>query len=155
MIESHRPYLRRVAARVVGADDADDLVQETLLLAWRGRGAFDGRNPAGWLAAICRHRGIDLARRRRFVTLVLDHLPQRPDPAPGPEAGALTHEVGEAILLALATLSDQQADAVWRCCAEGQTYDAAAADLGVPKTTVRMRLNAGRQRLRALLAGES
>lgn len=153
LLVNYRPLMLRVAAGIVGAADAEDATQEAAMLAWRSRATFDGATPAGWLTTITRHRCISLARRRRFVTVTLDHLAQRPDPAPQPEGAILAREVGEAILAALATLSDRQADAVWRCCALGETYEAAAASLGVPKTTVRMRLNAGRTRLRTLLAG--
>lgn len=153
MLVNYRPLMLRVAASVVGDDEAEDAAQEATMLAWRRRASFDGTTPAGWLTTLTRNRCIDLTRRRQFVTVALDHLPERGDPAQEPEPSLLAREVGEAILSALATLSDRQADAVWRCCAEGQTYDQAAAATGVPKTTIRMRLNAGRSRLRALLAG--
>lgn len=153
LLDNYRPLMLRVAASVVGREEAEDAAQEAALLAWRHRDAFDGRDPAAWLATITRRRCIDMLRRRHFVTVVLDHLPERADPAQEPEPAALAHEVGEAILLALAALSDRQADAVWRCCADGQTMGEAAAANGVPVTTVKMRLNAARQRLRALLAG--
>lgn len=151
MLVAYRPLMLRVAAGIVGPADAEDAAQESAMLAWRGRATFDGATPAGWLATLTRNRCIDLARRRRLVTVALDHLPERADADQEPESRLLAREVGDALLAALATLSDRQADAVWRCCAEGQTYDQAAAALGVPKTTVRMRLNAGRAKLRGLL----
>lgn len=153
MLTTHRAVMRRAAAAIIGDAEADDAAQEACLRAWRGRATFDGRAPAGWLATIARNAATDMLRRRHFVTVTLDHLAQRPDPAPEPEGTILAREVGEAILAALATLSERQADAVWRCCAAGQSYDQAAASLDVPKTAIRARLHTARVRLRTLLAG--
>lgn len=153
MLGRHRTFLLRVAASIVGPEDAEDVVQEACLRAWRGRAAFDGRAPGGWLATIARHAATDMLRRRHFVTVVLDHLPERADPAQEPEPAALAREVGEAIAAALATIPRDQADAVLRCCGDGQKYREAAGASGVPVTTIRARLNKARVRLRGLLAG--
>lgn len=54
--------LRHVSRQEV----AEDLVQETLLAAWRGRERFDGRSTREtWLISILRHKIIDHLRRPR------------------------------------------------------------------------------------------
>lgn len=153
MLECHRQFMLRVAASVVGAESAEDVVQDAALLAWRGWATFDGQNPGGWLATITRHRAVSTLRRRRFTTVVLDLLPGRADPAPQPEAATLAREVGEAIAAALATIPRDQADAVLLCDRDGLDYHEGAALLGVPKATVGTRLRRARLKLRGLLAG--
>lgn len=153
LLVAHRAMLLGVAAGFVGFEEAEDAVNDTFALAWRDRARFDGRAPGGWLATICRHRCIDITRRRRFVTVALDHLPERADPAREPEAAALCAAVGEAIVMALAQLRDEQVDAVLLCERDGRDLHEAATMLGVPLGTIKSRLSRGRVRLRALLAG--
>lgn len=153
MLTAHRVFMLRVAASVAGAEAAEDVVQDACLLAWRGRATFDGHNPGAWLATITKNRAIGTLRRRRFTTVVLDLLPQRPDPAPQPEATALAREVGEAIAAALTAIPREQADAVLRCDLDGATYAQAATATGVEKATIGTRVYRGRRRLRTLLGG--
>ncbi len=54
-----------VARQVASADDANDIVQDAFIEAWRGLGSFDRSRPVGpWLRAICRHRMIKHLRER-------------------------------------------------------------------------------------------
>lgn len=50
------PVMLRVARRFTGnLHDAEDLVQETLIRAYRGLDGFDGRHPRAWLFTILRN----------------------------------------------------------------------------------------------------
>jgi len=64
--ERHGDYLYRFAvARVRRPDAAEDLVQETLLAAWKARDEFDGRaTERTWLTAILKRKAVDWLRRR-------------------------------------------------------------------------------------------
>jgi RNA polymerase sigma-70 factor (ECF subfamily) len=64
--EQHGDYLYRFAlSRVRRAEAAEDLVQETLLAAWRTRSEYDGRSSERtWLTAILKYKVIDWLRRR-------------------------------------------------------------------------------------------
>lgn len=66
----HVTVLHRYAARLVGPADADDVVQEALVRAWRRWSTYDDRRgaPLPWLVAIVRDRGSRHRSRRR------DHL---------------------------------------------------------------------------------
>jgi len=119
------PYRRELQLhiyRMVGSvQDAEDLLQETLLAAWRGLGQFQGRaSVRAWLYRIATNRSLDALRasRRRpehmrrmtevpeptrrtepiwlepFPDILLEGIP---DEAPGPEA---RYEGREAIALA-------------------------------------------------------
>ena len=119
------PYRRELQVhiyRIVGSpQDAEDLLQETLLAAWRGLEQFEGRaSLRAWLYRIATNRSLDALRasRRRpedlqrmtempeptrygdaiwlepFPDVLLERIP---DQAPGPEA---RYEAREAIALA-------------------------------------------------------
>lgn len=63
-VERHGDYLYRFAlARVRRAEAAEDLVQEALLAAWRGRARYGGRAAErSWLTAILKRKVIDWLR---------------------------------------------------------------------------------------------
>lgn len=63
-VELHGDYLYRYALRSVRRSEvAEDLVQETLLAAWRGRDGFAGRSSErSWLTAILKRKVIDWLR---------------------------------------------------------------------------------------------
>jgi RNA polymerase sigma-70 factor (ECF subfamily) len=118
------PYRRELQLhiyRIVGsAQDAEDLLQETLLAAWRGLERFEERaSVRSWLYRIATNRALDALRssRRRREDQSMTQLPEPtqwseptwiqpypdvllegvPDKAPGPEA---RYEAKEAIELA-------------------------------------------------------
>jgi RNA polymerase sigma-70 factor (ECF subfamily) len=60
--------LRRRAMQLArNPDAADDLVQDTLMLAWAARDGFDGRYMGAWLLRIMRNRFISLAKRPKIL----------------------------------------------------------------------------------------
>jgi len=73
-LERYGDYLYRFAvARVRRADAAEDLVQETLLAAWKARGQFDGTaSERTWLTAILKRKVIDWLRRQVRERLAVD-----------------------------------------------------------------------------------
>jgi RNA polymerase sigma-70 factor (TIGR02960 family) len=119
------PYRRELQLhiyRIVGSgQDAEDLLQETLLAAWRGLERFEGRaSVRAWLYRIATNRSLDALRAsrrrpedlqrmtevpeptRRAEPIWLEPYPDVllegiPDEAPGPEA---RYETKEAIALA-------------------------------------------------------
>jgi RNA polymerase sigma-70 factor (TIGR02960 family) len=66
LTEPHRRELQRHCYRMVGSvQDAEDLVQEALLAAWRGLEAFEGRpSVRAWLHRIATNRCLDALRAR-------------------------------------------------------------------------------------------
>lgn len=67
LADEYRDALRALALRMLrNADDANDAVQETLVKAYRGIGAFQaGRPVLPWLSRICSNCCVDVLRRRR------------------------------------------------------------------------------------------
>jgi RNA polymerase sigma-70 factor (TIGR02960 family) len=121
LTDSYQRELQLHIYRIVGsAQDAEDLLQETLLAAWRGLGQFEGRaSLRAWLYRIATNRSLDALRasRRRPEEERITQMPEPtrwnepvwlepypdfllesiPDEAPGPEA---RYETKEAIALA-------------------------------------------------------
>src|SRR6478752_4487854 len=67
LTDPYRRELQLHVYRIVGsAQDAEDLLQETLLAAWRGLGQFEGRaSVRAWLYRIATNRSLDALRASR------------------------------------------------------------------------------------------
>jgi RNA polymerase sigma-70 factor (ECF subfamily) len=77
-----RPRLLRIATSLVGTSHADDVVQDTYLIARARSGQV--RDPlavSAWLVRICIHRSFRVNRRGRRLRELLDALPGRDRPA--------------------------------------------------------------------------
>lgn len=148
------PDLRRAARRFArSAEDADDLVQETLLKVW-SRMAMTRRQAAG-TAPVTDLRAYAFATLRNCARTRPPGPPQaatdasdtRADPGADPEARALA----SAALRALSALPDEQRHLMRLRALEGLSYAEIAAETGLPMGTVTSRLARGRRALRLAL----
>jgi RNA polymerase sigma-70 factor, ECF subfamily len=82
------PHLLVLSRALVGAAHAEDVAQESLLVAFRRWQAIGKmRSPAGYVRGICLHKAVSLMRRRTLERQVLGRLTKRAalPPAPLPE----------------------------------------------------------------------
>lgn len=136
------------AARAFAPNAADDLLQETLLKAWRGFGGYRrGTNFRAWLATILRHAAVDRARAIRLEPLPLDET--RLADAPAVDAA-----LPEDVEAALAKLPAMHRVLVVLCDVQGLKYREIADALDIPIGTVMSGLHAARAKLREYLARE-
>lgn len=152
----YRAYVRPVywiAYGLVGAvADAEDVTQETFVVAWRKLPALElaGESILPWLATICRFQAANrLRQRRRDQAHTTDAADGTIADTVSVEEQVITTALAERITAELGTLSvlDQQ---IFRlCAAEGYAYQAAAEELGVSHAVVRNRLSRVRSQLRS------
>ena len=131
--------------------EAEDLVQDTLLRAYRGIAGFDGRHPRAWLLTILRNTHINRNRRRR------PELLRDPDSANDRLAasasddrtdGFVDDDLDVEIVRALDALEDPFLRVVELVDIDGLSYAEAAEVLDVPVGTVMSRLHRARSRIR-------
>jgi len=150
--------LLRVARSITGnTDDAEDLVQETLLRAYRGLATFDGEHSRAWLLTIMRNANINSHRRQRPALLRdPDGRNDRSDPrspvAPSAEDVVSESWVDDRIDAAMDELPPRLRQAMQLIDIDQLTYDEAAVVLGIPSGTVMSRLHRARRRVRDRLA---
>ena len=155
------PHLRmlfRLARRLVREPaDAEDLVQETCLKAFRSFHQFcPGSNAKAWLVTILMNAGRDRARKvsRMPLALSFDEIAefvQRRPPARTPEAMAVQNNLGHLVRLAIDDLPPEFRLVVLLADVEGLTYQEIADTIGCPMGTVMSRLHRGRRLLRTTL----
>ena len=156
------PSVARVAnALTRDAADADDLVQETFLRAFRHWGTFDQTSDCKrWLSAICRNTYFAQHARQRWVTAVGDdheletfaavnlHKLAREQ---GVEEMFARLDLAPAIQRAIGDLEPLYRDVVQLVDVQELRYEEAADVLGVPVGTVRSRLYRARRQLQQVL----
>ncbi len=150
--------LRRVALRLTNsAADADDLVQETVLRAYRALDRFDGRHPRAWLLTILRNTNVNRARKRTPDLLddqdrALSAIrAEGYDGESGPQDEVIANTPDPRVIEALKALPAIYRDVVFLVDIDGLAYREAAEKLGVPIGTVMSRLHRARGRVRAPL----
>jgi RNA polymerase sigma-70 factor (ECF subfamily) len=144
-----------LARRLVGADEVEDLVQETYLKAFdawqRGR---KPRKVEPWIATICLNAGRSwlrsAARRREFA---YETLPEAAE-VQEVEALALGAVEARAVQDALWRLPEEQRIAIALMDLAGFTAAEAGRITGSPRGTMLARVHRGRKRLAHLLRGE-
>lgn len=142
----HIPSLRAFAVSLSGQiDRADDLVQETLVKAWRNLGSFtEGTNMRAWLFTILRNVYIsDIRRRRREV--------QDTDGVFAESVAVAPSQNGHMDLAdfksALTDLPEEQREALILIGAAEFSYEEAAEIAGCAVGTVKSRVNRARNAL--------
>lgn len=140
IVHRHTPALLRYATHSLGRDvEAQDVVQESLLAAWRNLDRYDGRSSLRtWLFGVLSHKIVDHRRRRRPIPVPDEALGGRPaDPSQGPERHAVRSELLDALRAALRELPPGQRAGWLLVEVEGLTRREAAAVLRTTPDTVR------------------
>jgi RNA polymerase sigma-70 factor, ECF subfamily len=148
------PHLRRLYAAAYrmtrNAADAEDLVQETLLRAWRGYDRFTpGTNIRAWLYTILGRACTDGRRKDGRSPSTVELPPE------GPPVAARQASVGDGVDLdrALASLPEPFRMAVVLRDVEELSYEDIARIENVPMGTVMSRIHRGRALVREALGG--
>src|SRR6476620_11153191 len=154
LVIRYRPAVIRLARTIVGADHAEDVAQDSLLLAFKALPSIDEpRKFAAWLSAITRHRATRFSKA--------ETVPLKPrvalDDALLENIEALTKplelkERDESMIGALESLPLDYS-MPWRLhFLEEMPLKRRAAFMGVPLSTVKWRIHHGKKLLREMLS---
>jgi RNA polymerase sigma-70 factor (ECF subfamily) len=154
LVERHQSQVRTVLRRLTRGDNAlaDDIAQETFILAWRNlrHFRFEARFST-WIYRIAFNAWQSEARKRREVLLDNDD-----DERPALEVAAPEEGVDVASRLdlerAMAILSDGERAAIAACYYADLSHEEAAQMLGLPLGTVKTHILRAKAKLRARLA---
>jgi RNA polymerase sigma-70 factor (ECF subfamily) len=138
LYSEHGGALLRYSLHLTGGDTqrAEDLVQETIVRAWRHPEALAGRPARPWLFAVARNLAVDAYRARQsrppeVGQAVLDTVPADDEADRTLESWAVAE--------ALAALRPDHRKVIVETYYRGCTVAEAAAALGIPPGTVKSR----------------
>jgi uncharacterized protein len=159
LVDRHGSRLARVARRMLGDEEAEDLVQETLLHAYLGlKGLRDPERFSSWAYGIVLNLAkMRLRDRRNGALPIVDPDGGRQAPGvlaaePAPDELVETRELWARVQRAVDVLPANQRRAVLLYYVDGLTCEEIAALLGEPAGTIRVRLHRARGRLRLRLS---
>lgn len=150
------PRLMAVAYRLLNdRQQAEDVVQETMIAAWRSGTAYDSRRSqaATWLIAITRYRALDLIRkhgRQREILRDGQHDVRRVlgHEKPQPESDPVAPEMADRLRYCFGEISRDQAGCIQLAYTEGLTLREIAEKLERPISTIKSWMRRGLQKLR-------
>jgi RNA polymerase sigma-70 factor (ECF subfamily) len=156
LVVRYRPAVVRLARTIVGADHAEDVAQDSLLLAFKALpGIEEPRKFPAWLSAITRHRAV------RFSKSETAHMSKRValDEALLEKIEALAKplaekERDEEMIAALESLPADYAMPLRLRFLDEMPLNRIAAFMGIPLSTVKWRIHHGKKLLKEKVKGE-
>lgn len=150
LYSEHAGAVFTFARRRLGASEAEDLVADVFLVAWRRRSEVPA-DPLPWLLGVARWV---LANRRRGLqraAALVDRLTQEALASGAPEA---VDDLDPGVLRALGTLGEADQELLLLVAWEGLSRDQLAAVFGVSTGAIAVRLFRARRRLARALADQ-
>jgi RNA polymerase sigma-70 factor (ECF subfamily) len=159
--DRYSPLLLSVAARVLGErKEAEDVLQEVMLVIWSKSGDYDPQlgTLSSWAVAVTRNKALDRLRartRRLRLTEEAAVLAEDADNTSFPSANEVLHGRERAELLrdAMQSLPADQRVAIELAFFTGLSQSDIAARLQQPLGTIKARIRRGMLRLRETLGG--
>lgn len=157
-VEPEIDVMLRVGRTLTGSwPDAEDLVQDALIRAWKAIDRFDGAHPRAWLLTILRNAHLNSRRRQRpdLADDTLDLETARPafdaTVAPSPEDTVTDRALDDDLSNALAALDEKFRTVLLLIDVDDLSYAEVADLLDIPVGTVMSRLSRARDRVRTTL----
>ena len=129
--------------------DAEDIVQESFLKAYRAQENFRGSEAKTWMLSIVRNTAIDFLRRYKSsaITTLSEPGYEPTDESPDPERALLQQNRRNQVRQAIARLEREFREPIVLREIEGMSYKEIAAVLDIPMGTVMSRLSRARNLL--------
>ena len=160
LVERHSRSVFRLAFLMTGNEqDAEDVVQETFLRAYKQLARYESRASFGtWLYRIAANYSLDLIRARKTRAAVKvedeDGVDRRLDVATtdaGPDRLLFSRDIAQRIEAALETLSQQERTAFILRHYEGQSIEEIGGTLGLGTNATKHSIFRAVQKLRRIL----
>jgi RNA polymerase sigma factor (sigma-70 family) len=155
---AHADWLRRLAGRLVGPGEGEDLVQETWTAALRSPPRGDAEQAGPWLARVVRNLASNRRRTRgRAARVIVPQTAAVPDAAataPSPEELLERARTERRLADRVLALDEPYRSAILLRYYEGKSSAEMARALGIPAGTVRWRLSEAIEQLRVQLDAE-
>ena len=154
LYDAHHRQAIGLAYRLLGdLGDAEEVVQEAFLAAWRSGHTYDATRGSThtWLLSMVRNRSIDVlrARKRRPVQPLAEGV-DPPDASDVP-AEAVSNVDAQAARAAMDALPPEQKQVIELAYFAGLSHSEIAAQLAAPIGTVKGRIRLALDRLRTLM----
>ena len=156
LVVRYRPAVVRLARTIVGVDHAEDVAQDSLLLAFKALpGIEEPRKFPAWLSAITRHRALrfsksETAQMKKRVPLdeaLLENIEALAKPL-------AEKERDEEMIEALESLPSDYAMPLRLRFLDEMPLNRIAAFMGIPLSTVKWRIHHGKKLLKEKVKGE-
>jgi len=154
LVERYERAVYHLAYRTLrDAEEAKDATQEAFMKAYRALNTFrPGAKFSTWIFTIVYHACCDrLARRKRWSDA---ELPDRADPAAGPEALAEASDDAHRLRAAIEALPEKYRTVITLFHLQGKQYDEIATVLDLPMGTVKTHLFRAKELLRKALGDQ-
>jgi len=158
LIRRHSPLVYRIGTRVLGAQsEAEDVSQETFMVAYRSLQTYDATRPfAPWIARIAYNNSLKRLRgnegRNRAALDSSEDLEMRPAPDANPEADMIRTEEKAMVVEALERLAAQDRVLLDLRYREGLSSSEVGDVVGMPVNTVKTRVLRARGYLKVILS---
>jgi RNA polymerase sigma-70 factor (ECF subfamily) len=164
LYDRHGGVAYSVAMNILGdAGDAEEAVSDAFIQVWSNAASFDPARSSvvAWLTMITRTRALDLLRGRRRRTVrtersaatdIAGFAAPVADLGPSPERSAELGELSRSVTAAIAELPPPQRRALELAYFGGLSHSEIADELDEPLGTVKTRIRAGMEKLRAQLS---
>ncbi|MCU0698346.1 MAG: sigma-70 family RNA polymerase sigma factor [Myxococcaceae bacterium] len=159
LLEKHQNQVYRYGLRMCGNEaDARDVLQETLIAAYRNLGSFRGdARLSTWLYQIARSFCLKQRRRREGEPAQHDSLDDaeargQASDSSASDARAHARQVSEVIQAAIGTLPEEHREALVLRDVEGLSAEEAASVVGIEVGALKSRLHRARMALKERLA---
>jgi RNA polymerase sigma-70 factor (ECF subfamily) len=161
LVEQHSRAIFRLAYRMTGnEEDAEDVVQETFLRAYRQINRYEARSSfSTWLFRIASNCSLDLIRLRKTRESMRERSPDPdqdilrsiPADGPGPDRVLFSNQISDSVQAALSELSPQERSAFVLRHFEGLSIEEIGETLGTGANATKHSIFRAVQKLRRSL----